>query len=146
MAKKTLGADLKAQMTFDYYKQQREEFMNLARERTLLSLQFLIILGALSAAFFQASSVALKLGITGVMVILGGIGLVINISVEREMRMHVARARAARKSLGFLEEYANVRPGGGSTARGIRQNKLYNATMALIMVVGVIFALTLVAK
>ncbi len=71
MEVKSPDAGLKAQMVFDYYKQQREEFMNLSRERSLLSLQFLVILGALGAAFFQASSVAVKLGIAVVMVILG---------------------------------------------------------------------------
>ena len=47
--------DLKTQLVFDYYKQQREEFMNLSRERTSLSLQFLVILGALSLVFNQST-------------------------------------------------------------------------------------------
>ena len=146
MDEQGLDPNLKTQMVFDYYKQQREEFMSLARERSLLSLQFLGILGALGAAFFQASSEALKLGITGIMAVLGLIGLVLNVSFEREMRMHVARARAARKSLGFLEEFADARSSRPSTWRGIQQNNYYFASMILIVLVAIIFALTVIVK
>jgi hypothetical protein len=146
MEEKGLDANLKAQMVFDYYKQQREEFLNLSRERSSLSLQFLVILGALGAAFFQASSILLKFGVTAVMVILGLLGLIINISIGREMRMYVERARAARKSLGFLEEFADVRPSASSSWKGIRQDNMYLASMILIIVVGLVFALTVIVR
>jgi hypothetical protein len=146
MEERGLSPDLKAQMVFDYYKQQREEFMNLSRERSSLSLQFLVILGALGAAFFQAGSAMLKLGISGVMVILGLLGLVINISIGREIRLHVVRAQAARKSLGFLEEFADAKSQEPSTWHGIRQDNMYAASMILIAMVGLVFALTVVAK
>jgi len=141
-----LDPGLKTRMVFDYYKQEREEFANLSRERTSLSLQFLVVLGALGYAFFQSSSVILKLGISGVIVILGLLGLMTNISLEREMRVHVARARAARKDLGFLEEFADAKPESLQSSKGIRQDKLYFATMFLVMLVGLIFALTVIVK
>lgn len=146
MEEKGVDANLKAQMVFDYYKQQREEFMNMSRERSSLSLQFLVILGALGAAFFQANSVLLKFGVTAVMVILGILGLVINISIAREMQMHVERARAARRSLGFLEEFAEAQPTASSSWIGIRQDFMYLASMILIIVVGLVFALTVMVK
>lgn len=146
MEEKGLDANLKAQMIFDYYRQQREEFLNLSRERSSLSLQFLVILGALGAAFFQASPILLKLGVTAAMVMLGLLGLTINISIGREMQMYVERARAARKSLGFLEEFAQVRPSASSDWKGIRQDNLYLASMLLIIVVGLVFALTVIVR
>jgi len=140
------GPGLKTQLVFDYYKQQREEFMNLSRERSSLSLQFLVILGALSLVFNQSASDLLKLGVAAVLVVLGSLGLVINLSIERELNLHVVRARAARKSLGFLEEFAAAPPIGPSARHGIRQDKLYFAFMILIVIVGIVFALTVILK
>ncbi len=99
MKEKPNDSDVKTQLVFDYYKQQREEFMNLTRERSALSLQFLVLLGALSLVFNQASSNLLKLGIAAVLLLLGSSGLVINLSMERELQMHAVRARAARNPL-----------------------------------------------
>jgi len=141
-----IDADLKARMVFDYYKQEREEFATLSRERTSLSLQFLVVLGALGYAFFQLDSDILKMGISGVIVTLGLLGLLTNISLEREMRVHVARARAARKDLGFLEEFTQAKPGSLQSSKGIRQDKLYFASMILVMLVGLVFALTVIVK
>jgi hypothetical protein len=142
------GSDtsLKTRIVFDYYKQERDEFMELSRERTSLSLQFLVILGALSYAFFQSDSVILKSGISAAIVILGLLGLMTNISLEREMRMHVARAQAARKHLGFLQEFVNTKPEDLQSSKGISQDKLYFAIMILVILVGIVFALTLVVK
>jgi hypothetical protein len=134
--------NLKNQMVFDYYKQQRDEFMNLSRERASLSLQFLVILGALSLVFNQARSDILKLGVAAVLVLLGSLGLLINRSIERELQMHVARARAARKSLGFLEQFATEQASPPLAHRGIRQDRIYSSFMILILIVGVIYALT----
>jgi hypothetical protein len=138
--------DLKAQLVFDYYKQQREEFMNLSRERSSLSLQFLVILGALSLVFNQAASELLKLGVAAVLVVLGSLGLVINVSIEKELHMHVARARAARRSLGFLEEFTAAQAIEPSARYGIRQDKLYFAFMILIVLVGAVYALTVLLR
>jgi len=146
MKAKGLDADVKTRIVFDYYKQEREEFATLSRERTSLSLQFLVVLGALGYAFFQSSSVILKFGVSGVIVILGLLGLITNISLEREMRVHVARARAARKDLGFLEEFAHAKPESLQSSKGIRQDRLYSATMILVMLVGLVFALTVIVK
>jgi len=141
-----IAPDLKTQLVFDYYKQQREEFMNLSRERSSLSLQFLVILGALSLVFNQAASDPLKLGVAAVLVVLGSLGLVINVSIERELHMHVVRARAARRSLGFLEEFAAAPPMEPSAHYGIRQDKLYFAFMILIVIVGIVYALTVILR
>ena len=141
MRNKPLDADLIAQLTFDYYKQQREEFMSLSKERSSLSLQFLVLLGALSLVFNQASSEILKLGVAAVLLFLGSLGLVINVSIERELQMYVVRARAARKSLRFIEEFAAAQPLDYPSRRAIRQDKMYLAFMLLIIVVGLVFAL-----
>ena len=146
MDEKGPEADLKTQLVFDYYRQQREEFMNLSRERSSLSLQFLVILGALSLVFNQSTSDLLKLGVAAVLVVLGSLGLVINLSIERELQMHVVRARSARRSLGFLEEFAAAPPTEPSTRDGIRQDKLYFAFMILILLVGIVFALMVILK
>jgi hypothetical protein len=144
MREQSLDAHTKAQMIFDYYKQEREEFANLSRERTSLSLQLLVILGALSYAFFQSSSIVLKSGISAVVLILGLIGLFTNVSLEKEMRLHVARARAARKGLRFLEEFVDVKPKNLEPSKAIRQDKLYIAFMILVMLMGLVLALTLI--
>jgi hypothetical protein len=130
-------------MVFDFYKQEREEFANLSRERTSLSLQFLVILGALSYAFFQSGSDILKSGISAGIVVLGLLGLMTNVSLEREMRMHVARARAARTHLGFLEQFVDARPESLPSSKAIRQDKLYIGFMILLVLVGLVYGLSL---
>jgi hypothetical protein len=146
MKEEGFDKDLETRIVFDYYKQEREEFMKLSQERTSLSLQFIVILGALSYAFFQSNSDIFKFGISGAVLILGLLGLLTNISLEREMRMHVARARAARRSLGFLQEFVDIKPESLRSSKGIRQDKLYIAIMILVMLVGLVFALTLIVK
>jgi hypothetical protein len=140
----TLAAEAKARMIFDYYRQEREEFSNLSRERTSLSLQLLVILGALSYAFFQSGSVVLKSGISAAVVILGLIGFLANLSLEREMGMHVVRARAARTRLDFLQEFVDAKPGSFESSKAVRQDKLYLAFMILVMIVGLVLALTVI--
>ena len=146
MKEKGPDGDAKLRMIFDYYKQEREEFATLSRERTSLSLQFLVILGALSYAFFQSDSDILRLGISGVIVSLGLLGLITNVSLEREMRMHVTRARAARKELGFLEEFVNAKAESLQSSNVIRQDKLYFGFMILVIFVGLAYALALIAE
>jgi hypothetical protein len=84
----------------------------------------------------------LKGGVGAVLVVLGSLGLVINVSIERELRMHVARARAARRSLALFEEFAAPRTAEPSARYGFRQDKLYLAFMSLIVIVGIVFVLT----
>lgn len=131
---------LKAQITFEYYKQQREEFISLRDQRASLSLQFLIILGALVAAFFQTNVEMLKLIISALIVILGIIGLFLLYNMEISMNSYVARARAARKSLHFLEKFA-------SSAKNFGNPSLvYGAIYLIVIIVGIIFALTVLLK
>ncbi len=147
MAAKRKKDDFEIETTYDYYKQQRDEFMNLARERSSLTLQYLVLLGALGAAFLQATSDMLKLGISGVIVVLGIIGYTILHGIEKTMRLHVARARAARKAIGFLEQYANINESELPKVRGVRKDSFYfGSVYILIIVIGVIFALTVIFK
>jgi len=67
-----------------------------------------------------------------------------NVSLEREMRMHVARARAARRDLGFLEEYVDAKPESLQSSKAIRQDKLYLGFMILLILVGLVYALSLI--
>lgn len=147
MKSKPTTSELEVELTYEYYKQQREEFMNLSRERASLALQFLVILGVLGAAFLQANNDILKLGIAGVMVLLGILGFIILLGIERTMRLHVARARVARKSLGFLEKYANIKDEELPKVRGVRRDSFsFGSIFILIMVVGILFALTVILK
>jgi hypothetical protein len=147
MATKHKKDDFEIEIIYDYYKQQREEFMNLARERSSLTLQYLVLLGALGAAFLQATSNVLKIGISGVIVILGIIGYTILHGIERTMRLHVARAREARKAIGFLEQYANINESELPKVRGVRKDGFYfGSVYILIVVIGVVFALTVIFK
>jgi hypothetical protein len=144
MNEPTVTPDAKARMVFDFYKQEREEFANLSRERTSLSLQLLVILGALTYAFFRIDSVVVRAGISALVVFLGLIGLFTNVSLEREMRVHVARARAARGSLGFLQAFVDTKVQDSQASNPIRQDRLYIALMIVLVLAGVFFALTLV--
>ena len=146
MKEKPNDSDVKTQLVFDYYKQQREEFMSLSRERSSLSLQFLVLLGALSLVFNQASSNLLRLGIAAVLMLLGSLGLVINLSMEREIQLHVVRARAARESLAFIEQFTDAQPADHPSRRTIRQDKMYLAFMLLIIIVGIVFALIVLLR
>ena len=146
MKEEGLDAGSRTRIVFDYYKHEREEFSNLSRERTSLSLQFLVILGALSYAFFQSGSVVLKIGLSVAIVTLGLLGLLTNTSLEREMRVHVARARAARNHIGFLKEFVDSKPEMSQSTKGIRQDKLYLAIMIVVMLVGIVFGLTLIVR
>jgi hypothetical protein len=56
--------------------------------------------------------------------------------------MHVARARAARRSLGLFEEFAAPQTAKPSARYGFRQDKLYFAFMILIVIVGIVFIAT----
>jgi hypothetical protein len=139
------------ELIYDYYKQQREEFMNLSRERVSVTLQFLVLLGALVAAFFQTSTDTLKLGIAGVMMILGIVRFIILRGIEKTMRLHVARARAARKAVGILEQFANIDERELPKVSGVRRDKflggsLFGSVYILLIIVGVIFALTVIVK
>lgn len=105
------------QITYDYYKQQREEMSRLANERSSLTIQLLIIAGALAAIFFQAQGTLSKplLLLIGISVVaIGALGYILNIQIEKSSRSHMLRARAARRALGFLEQFAEQADGWGS--------------------------------
>jgi hypothetical protein len=69
-----------------------------------------------------------------------------NLSLEKEMRMHVARARAARAHLGFLEEFVDAKPDSLPSSKAIRQDKLYVGFMILLILVGLVYALSLIVE
>jgi hypothetical protein len=56
----------------------------------------------------------------------------------------VARARAARRGLGFLEEFVEAKPEMLQSSKEIRQDKLYIGFMILVILIGLVFALTLI--
>jgi hypothetical protein len=131
--------ETKARIIFEYYKQQREEMMSQGRERLSLTLQLLILLGALAAVFLQTNVNSLKLGISAIVVILGVVGLTLYVNIDVGMRAHVERARAARKSLEFLEEFASVGKFG-------KTRPYYISIYGLIILVGIVFALSVLLK
>jgi len=139
--------DLEIQITYDYYKQQRDEFINLSRERISITLQFLVLLGALGAAFLQTNFEGLKFGISLLIVLLGVLGFYILKGTQKTMRLHVLRARAARKAVGFLEQFSNVAESEISKIRGARNDTFYyDLIYLLIIMTGLIFGLTVFLK
>ena len=113
--------ETKTKLVFEYYKQQRDEMMELGRESMSISFQILALVATFAFGFWQISTTApqqlgvsaetkfyFKIGISAVVMIVGVIGWVLNINIERLRTLHMARARAARKAIGFLEEFANA--------------------------------------
>lgn len=113
--------ETKTRLTFEYYKQQRDEMMELGRESMSISFQILALMATLVFVFWQISAADprqlgvsaetkfyFKIGISAVIMVAGFIGWVLNINIERLRALHMARARAARKAIGFLEGFANA--------------------------------------
>lgn len=127
----------KVQITFEYYKQQREEANQLARERASLSLQLLVIAGALSTVLLQLQLSLLKFGLSIAIVVLGVIGLVLVRNYERSIMTHMNRARAARQSIGFLEEFAATSKDFGTL------HTFYYAMHIFVIAVGILFTISI---
>jgi DMSO/TMAO reductase YedYZ heme-binding membrane subunit len=58
-----------------------------------------------------------RLGISAAIMVVGCIGLVLNINIEGLRVLHMERARAARRAIGFLEEFINVSKRTGKPTR-----------------------------
>jgi hypothetical protein len=129
-------SELRYQIVFDYYKQQREEYAHLLQERSSVTIQILFILGALVAVFLQSSSSIIKLFISFIIVLLGIVGLLLFLSINKSATAHVRVARAARKSLGFLEEFSLPQDSYG------RPYVYYALIYVLIIITGILFMVT----
>ncbi|MBL8153101.1 MAG: hypothetical protein JNM70_02855 [Anaerolineae bacterium] len=127
-------------LTFEYYKQQRDEMIHLGQERLSLSLQFILFIGGLVVTYFQSSQDELRFALAVFMILLGFIGLSLNINIERIRVGHMVRARAARQALGFLEPYASKAGGMGTT------HIYYYLLNVLTIVFGIALGLTILLK
>lgn len=121
MADKETLDDSRLKLTFEYYKQQREELMELGRQSVSITLQLLVLMATFAFGFWQISEADpqalrispyerfyFKICIALLVFFLGVVGLLLNINLERLRTLHIQRARAARKEIPFLEEYAQV--------------------------------------
>ncbi len=144
--------NLKIKMAFDYYKQQRDEMMELGRESMSVSFQILALMATFAFGFWQISSADLqtlsisaetrhyfKIGISVAIMVVGLIGWILNINIERLRVLHITRSRAARKAIGFLEEFANA---GGRT--GKTHIFYYFVCIMVLVTGGLLLGLTLV--
>ena len=142
----------KMRMAFDYYKQQRDEMMELGRESMSVSFQVLALMATFVFGFWQISTTDLqklgisvetrfyfKIGLSVMIMVVGLIGWILNINIERLRTLHMARARSARKAIGFLEEFANA---------GIRTGKThifyYFVCIMVVLAGGLLLVLTFV--
>jgi hypothetical protein len=142
----------KMRMAFDYYKQQRDEMMELGRESMSVSFQVLALMATFVFGFWQISTTDLqklgisvetrfyfKIGLSVMIMVVGLIGWILNINIERLRTLHMARARSARKAIGFLEEFANA---------GIRTGKThifyYFVCIMVVVAGGFLLVLTFV--
>jgi hypothetical protein len=144
--------ETKIKMAFEYYKQQREEMMELGRESMSVAFQVLALMVTFGFGFWQISTADLrtlglseetrlyfKIGISVAIMVVGVMGLILNVNIERLRVLHMTRARAARKAIGFLEEFANVGKRTGKTY------VFYYFACAMVVVAGgLLLALTLV--
>ena len=105
-------------LAFEYYKQQREEMMELGRQSLAISFQVLAFLVTLSAAFWEVGKPdynmqnstlhIVRIAIAIFVASVGAIGLYLNINIEKTRQGHMARARAARKSIAIIEKFASA--------------------------------------
>jgi len=120
--------ETKTKLIFEYYKQQRDEMMELGRESMSISFQILALMVTFAFGFWQISTASsqqlgitaetkffFKFGISAAIIVVGLIGWILNINIEGLRKLHMARARAARKAIGFLEEYSNAGKTTGKT-------------------------------
>ena len=128
---------VKADIVFRYYEDQWEQVRHHENIRSSMTLQILIVVAALIATYLQSNGVFLKCGVSVGIIALGILGLALFIDVRAVTQTHVKRARAARKSLGFLEEFASF--------RGFRKLHVYYSLLyVLIMLIGVILLLSVI--
>jgi hypothetical protein len=121
-------SETKTNLVFQFYKQQRDEMMELGRQSMSITFQVLALMATLALGFWQISSTdwqqlgistetkfLFKLGISAAIMVAGCIGLVLNINIEGLRVLHIERARAARRAIGFLEEFISASKRTGKT-------------------------------
>lgn len=152
----TQGLDeVRTKLAYEYYKQQREEMMELGRESMSISFQILVLMATFAFGFWQISTTTpqqlgvsaetkfyFEIGVSGVIMMVGLIGWVLNINIEKLRALHKARARAARKAIGFLEEFANA---GKRTDKMVAKIYVYYYFVCIMVIVagGLLLTLTL---
>jgi hypothetical protein len=122
--------DVKAQLLFEYYKQQREEMMHLTQERQNVSFQLLVIVGGLSVGYFQVQSLSVRVLFGVILIAVGLIGFMLHINIEKARYRHLERAREARRHLPYIEEVAH------SSSKYGRRDLWYGALVLLIVLLG----------
>jgi hypothetical protein len=126
----SMSDDKKAQMLFEYYKQQREEMMHLTQERQNVSFQLLVIVGGLSLGYFQVQSIFGRILFGVIMIAVGVIGWRLQANIETARYRHLQRARRARQYLPCIDEVAKLYDSYS------RRDVWYDALVLMIVLLG----------
>ncbi|MCA9757888.1 MAG: hypothetical protein KDA27_19005 [Candidatus Eisenbacteria bacterium] len=116
------------ELDFEYYKQQRGEMHQLGQERLSTSLQLLVFAAGLVASYVQDEMAPIRSWLAGFVVIIGALGLCLNVRIEGALRAHMERARSARRRIASIETLA--------TGDFPRTHWLYYSFHGLIVVLG----------
>lgn len=112
MAADRLARPEDADIVFRYHQEQWSHVRHHESHQSSLSLQIMVLAVALGGAYFAKVESpypqALRVGAAVLVMALGVIGFLLVRSTQRAADSHILRARAARRSLGFLEPFANA--------------------------------------
>lgn len=122
MSEQDLNKTVSDALAWEYAQQQREEFRQLANERSALTYQVLgIDGGALAVTFSEKATMSgetLYLGLGILLVLLGIFSFMMHRQLEELMEIHIQRARNARRQLnlnkfdeGIKDSIDKARPG-----------------------------------
>lgn len=125
----------KADIVFKYYEDQWTHVRHHETQRSSLTLQLLVLTAALGATFLQTQALLFRMALAVLMILLGILGFLIVIRTEKAVQQHMKRARAARKSLEFLEKFL-------TNASDFPRLHFYYASFYVVMsLIGVAFLL-----
>jgi hypothetical protein len=127
---------VKWDLAFKYYQEQWIHVRHHESLRSALTFQILgaaiaIVAGYLKIDRNDGSVLAIRLTLATLLIVLGLLGWTAVTRIERAAEIHIQRARAARKSIGFLEPFASA----GSQFPSLRP--VYLAFTAMIACLGV---------
>jgi hypothetical protein len=100
-------------ISFSYFQEQWTQVRHHESLRSALTLQVLVSLGAIVAGYMPSNGTdrfAFRLMLSVLAVLVGIGGFIAVLKIEQAARIHIRRARAARKALGFLEPFAKRCP------------------------------------
>ena len=106
--------DTEKQLKFAYYQDQWTHIRHHEQQRSSLTLQLLVISVSLGGAYFAAQHVAptfareVQVAAALSILLLSVLGVAVVLRTTSAIKTHVSRARAARESLKFLEEFAQL--------------------------------------